>query len=384
MHFRSSRRRVSRNLHMIDEHRGYLRDRHRVAAYERALHSLVSPGTVVVDLAAGTGILGLLAVRAGAARVYAIEKEAIAGLAREIARVNGAADVIRGLRGPAASITLPERAGVVVCDQMGPFGIDAGVIELAALARSRFLAPGGTFAPQRLELSLAAVEHGSMQQRLAFWQTRPARFDFSPVAELAVNSPVHLDLEPDNLLSAPAAAATIDLTADVTLPIAMTTTLRASRPGTLHGIGGWFTAWLANDVSMTNSPVAVDRIQRRQLFLPTGAPMVIQAGAAIDVRLQVRPAEGIYAWEIAVGGGVTVSRTSLKAVMLDRDDLLKTHPAHRPVLGREGEATLTVLRLCDGQRTVAEIERAAFAAHHDLFPTEQSAAAFVADVLARA
>ena len=277
---------------MIEEHRGYLRDRHRLDAYERALQSIVPADAVVVDIASGTGILGLLACRAGAARVYAIEKDGIAGLAREIARVNVAESRIVQLRGDAARVTLPERAAIAVCDQMGPFGIDAGVIDLAGLARARFLAPDGTFVPQRLELWLAAVEHHRIYQRLGFWQTRPAQFDFSPVAGVAFNTPAHIDLDPIDLLSGPAAAAAVDLMRDVPLPVVMTASLKAARRGTLHGIGGWFTAWLAPGVSMTNSPIAADRIQRRQLFLPSPAPVDVEEGQAINVKVQARPGEG--------------------------------------------------------------------------------------------
>ena len=109
---------------IIDEHRLYLRDRNRVAAYERALREVVRPGDVVCDLASGTGILGLLAHRAGASRVYAVEETGIAGLARDLARANGVSDAITSLRGHSRSITLPERADVIVCDQIGGFGLE--------------------------------------------------------------------------------------------------------------------------------------------------------------------------------------------------------------------------------------------------------------------
>jgi len=57
---------VSRGL---DEHRHLLSDRARLADLQRAVSTLVRPGDVVVDLASGTGILGLMACRDGAARV---------------------------------------------------------------------------------------------------------------------------------------------------------------------------------------------------------------------------------------------------------------------------------------------------------------------------
>jgi protein arginine N-methyltransferase 1 len=66
----------------LDEHRQYPVDEVRLSAFEGAVASVVRPGHVVLDLASGTGIMGLLACRAGAGRVYSIEMGGMVAVAR--------------------------------------------------------------------------------------------------------------------------------------------------------------------------------------------------------------------------------------------------------------------------------------------------------------
>jgi protein arginine N-methyltransferase 1 len=372
---------------VIDEHRLYLRDRHRVSAYERALREVVRPGDIVVDLASGTGILGMLACRAGARRVYAIEESGIAGLARQIARANGFDDRITSVRGHSRLVTIPERADVVVCDQIGGFGLEAGIFELAKDVRQRFLRPGGTLIPSAVDLVVAAVEHSGLSGRLRFWKKRPADFDCTPAVEIAANTGYPARLQPEHLLSAPVSAATLDLTIEQSLPLQLTGALRASRDGVLHGIGGWFVARLSPHVTMTNSPLSAERIYRRQVFFPIAEPVPIQAGSAIDVSMRILPADTMYAWEVRVeprsGPPLTFRHTTLRGMLLAREDLAPTNPAHRPRLTSPGVARLKVLRLCDGDHALSDIERAVYEKHADLFASPEEAALFVAEVVTR-
>jgi len=56
-------------------HQMMLADRPRMTAYDRALAQAVEPGSVVVDVGAGTLALSMLALRHGAEHVYAIEAD---------------------------------------------------------------------------------------------------------------------------------------------------------------------------------------------------------------------------------------------------------------------------------------------------------------------
>src|SRR6185436_4184585 len=70
----------------------YLSDTARLSAFRAAIQEVVKPGNIVVDLGAGTGVLGLLACRAGAKRVFSIESTGIIQLTREISQANGFRD----------------------------------------------------------------------------------------------------------------------------------------------------------------------------------------------------------------------------------------------------------------------------------------------------
>jgi protein arginine N-methyltransferase 1 len=372
---------------VIDEHRQYLRDRARLGAYERALREVVRPGDVAVDLAAGTGILGLLACRAGASRVYAVEQDGIAGLAADIARANGVADRIVSLRGHSSMVALPEPADVFVCDQIGRFGLEADILDLVRDAKARWLRPGAAIVPARIDLIAAPVEHTRLHDRVSFWSCSHAGFDFTAALEIAVNSGYPVRLRAPDLLAAPAIVRTVDLTADTPLPLRGRLTVRPDRIGTLHGVGGWFEAALSPGVTMTNSPVAESPIDRRQVFFPVRAPIPVTPRDTIDVEFRMLPSDHLYAWDVTVTAPGRPPRRShhstLRGMLLSRDDVRRTDPSSRPRLTRFGRARLLVLESCDGRRTLDEIERDVHEHYPDLFASRAQAATFVAEVVTR-
>lgn len=113
---------INYGAHVI--HRKMLRDRLRCETYRRAIAETVRPGDVVLDMGAGTGILSIFAARAGARKVYAVERTAIADVAREIVRANGVEDRIDVLQADMETLELSEPVDVIVSEWMGNYGVD--------------------------------------------------------------------------------------------------------------------------------------------------------------------------------------------------------------------------------------------------------------------
>src|ERR1700723_872068 len=98
--------RLAASMYLLDEFGDMIADRARLGAYADAIARAVRPGDVVVDLGCGPGIFALLACRAGAKRVYAIDTGEVIHFARQLAVANGFAERIEFIHGDSRQIQL--------------------------------------------------------------------------------------------------------------------------------------------------------------------------------------------------------------------------------------------------------------------------------------
>ena len=73
-----------------------------------------------------------------------------------------------------------------------------------------------------------------------------------------------------------------------------------SRNGCLHGIAGWFSAHLSPNVNMTNSPLAPDSINRRNIFFPIDRPVDVVKGDSVRVVMHIVPTETMVTWTVEI------------------------------------------------------------------------------------
>ena len=379
---------------IIDEHREYLSDGPRLAAFRHALEELVTPDSVVLDLGCGTGILGFLACRAGAKLVYAVDEGGMIEVARSLCEANRFTDRMTFIKGLSTQTALPERVDLVVTDQIGHFGFEAGICEYFRDARARFLKQPGRMIPSRIDLHVAPVEHQTLRDQVDFWQQTPLEFDLSPVHLPALNSGYPVKLQPDHLLGPSIIAASFD-PAEAPEPLRFHMELIVGRPGLLHGIGGWFVAQLSPGVTMSNSPLFAQRINRRNVFFPVAQTVPVEKDDRIDLSMTMLPSQTLVSWRVQVWRAASPtqparrtllaesSHSTMQGMLLSQEDLQRTRPDFVPSLTPWGHARQTVLSCCDSSLPLAAIEQEVLRRHPDLFPNLAAASAFVAEVVTR-
>ncbi|MBS1124183.1 MAG: prmt6 [Deltaproteobacteria bacterium] len=278
----------------LSVHRWMLRDVQRNEAYRRAIAQVVKPGDVVLDLGAGTGILSIFAAAAGARRVYAVERTAIAHVARRMIERNGHASHIEVLESELEDLTLPEQVDVIVSEWMGGFGVDENMLSPLVIARDRWLKPGGRIVPGRVTAILAPASIPEFDEAIAYWRSRPHGVDMNLIATMTTQETFHTQthLTPEDLVAAPRTMWSHDpyhcSLEQADQPFTAKLTFVATRSGTLSGLVAWFTAEMGDGGVLTNAVGAPDTHWGRTLF-PLDRPIDVAAGAAFDVELHCDP-----------------------------------------------------------------------------------------------
>jgi len=362
---------------VVGEHFRYLSDPLRLQQFEEAVVGAIRQGDTAADIGCGVGILGLMCLKAGASRVWGIDRTQAIEIARATMDHCGMADRYTCVAESSFRAALPERVDIVICDHVGYFGFDYGIVGTIGDARRRFLKPGGKVLPERIVLHAAAAQSPECRKLAQGWASEPVPAEFHWLREYGVNAKHSHFFEEHELASAPAELGTIDLRQDSPDLLSFSAELTVARAGELDGLAGWFDCEIFDGVRMTNSPLAPERIDRPQAFLPFAQPLTVIAGDTVDLSLSVRHEESVVAWSASVPRtGQSIRQSTWASKILDPRD--RVPPAERvPELGPTGAVRRTLLGLIDGKTSNADIERAMLRDHADLFPTREQVVRFI-------
>lgn len=153
-------------------HAQMLRDDARNAAYAAGI-AAVAPGRTVLDIGTGSGLLAMLAARAGARHVYACElNQRLALTAREIIAANGLANRITVFHAHSSKLDRDTDLGggvdLVISEIFSDNLLGEGVISSLDDARNRLFLPGALFLPSKAVIRVALVGHREKEPHARF------------------------------------------------------------------------------------------------------------------------------------------------------------------------------------------------------------------------
>jgi protein arginine N-methyltransferase 1 len=279
----------------LRDHARMFAARARNDAYDAALRAVVRPGSVVLDIGTGCGLFALLACRAGAARVYALETEPSISIARELATENRVSDRITFIQQRSTEVTLPERVDVVVADIRGVLPLAGGAVASLIDARERLMKRGGAIIPQRDILRGAVVSAPQVYAKVVdVWSGNALGLSTAAARAAATQQLVPVEATDVTALADPIGMATIDYR-DIAAPSVSATGTWTVSPGAAHGLALWFEAELADGVGYRSGPGSGDDLYG-VAFLPWPQPATFTATTAVVIDLRADWIGGAYVW----------------------------------------------------------------------------------------
>ena len=284
------------------EHARMLHDDRRTGDYIAALSAAVRPGDIVLDLGTGSGVLAIAAVRAGAARVYAVEATDIADVARRVFAANGVEDKVTLVAGWSRHAELPERADLLVSEIIGNEPFEEEILETTLDARRRLLKPGARLIPHGLTLLARPLSIPVEQARqraigresVERWR-RLYGMEFQPLLDAAAPGPV-LSLTEGEMacnwppVGPPVVLTTVDLTAFARASVDAEADLVVDSPAEVNAVAVTFRAHLHESLAHTLAPWAwpISSWATSVWVLPE--PVAVESGAVFPVRYTRRVA----------------------------------------------------------------------------------------------
>lgn len=236
-----------------------LNDDERNSAFERALAKAVTNETIVLDIGSGSGLLAMMAARAGARQTISCEMiTPIAELARETVVRNNYAERVTILDKKSTEmlvgVDIQRKADLLVTETVDCGLLGEGVIPSIAHARANLLTEDAQIIPRSASVIAIVVESEGLQ---SLNRARTAAgFDVSPINRYSTAGyfPVRLGAFDYVALTDPFEVFNFDFTQGLISPNTKRIDVPVKHGGSCHAIVFWFEMQLDEEISLSNRP----------------------------------------------------------------------------------------------------------------------------------
>lgn len=235
-------------------HETMIKDHVRTASYAQWIlnNQQLIKGKTVMDVGCGTGILSLLAAKAGAKKVYAIDASNIVRKANENITANNLTNVIQVVKGKVEEIDLEGvQVDVIISEWMGYFLLFEAMLDSVIVARDRYLKPDGVMAPSHMRILLGAASNSDWwNEKVGFWDNIYG-FTMSGMSK-DIHKSAHVEsFEQSSLISNSVGLLDINTKTQKAkaLNFKSSFNLKIESDETMHGFLGWFDTFFTDSKS---------------------------------------------------------------------------------------------------------------------------------------
>jgi hypothetical protein len=276
------------NPQTLEALRERLADKLRMDAFRVAAERVCAERSICV-LGSGLGELSLLALRAGAARVFALEEDPVLiELSQELHERHGyGASRFFPMLGRSHQVELPERVDVVMADPFAPIGVAADMHFALEDALHRFAKPGAIFVPESISRRVALARPRVFTRECEFWDADlylRYGLDFGALLDIVRSRERRLKLRVDELASEWCPLPELVFADRKSHARRAEAVLEVTKPGTATGFCLAFEARLCEGVELRTLPGA-PATHWDQGFVPFPTPLGCGEGDLVVVEI---------------------------------------------------------------------------------------------------
>jgi type II protein arginine methyltransferase len=271
-------------------HFNMLNDIGRNEQYDRAIRQVVDTQSTVLDVGTGSGLLSMMAARAGAQKIYTCEVvPPIAEVALAVIASNGYANRIQVIAKKSDELVLgidiPKRLDILVTETIDSALIGEGIIPIIKHARKYLLKPDAKVLPMGATVFASLVESETVLKMNRV--DRAVGFDVSGFNQLATSGayPVRLGLLSHRLLCEPIAVCQFDFEQDGLERRQFELPIVPQASGMCHAVAFWFDLYLNEATTISNAP-SNSQTHWKQAIQCLPRPIELKAGTPVQLSVK--------------------------------------------------------------------------------------------------
>jgi protein arginine N-methyltransferase 1 len=347
-------------MYSISDFGSMIADKGRTDPYVAALRDAVESDSIVMDIGTGTGIFALLACHFGARHVYAIEPNDAIQVGRELAAANGFSEKITFIQDLSTSITLPEKANIIISDLHGMLPLYSQHLPSIIDARERHLASEGRLIPSQEIMRVALVEAPDLYQRyVSPWKDNQFEIDMQATLRRVRNTLWFDEVGKEGkecIVGEEKTWATLEYQTLESPNVSGEVVWQIEQRANVHGFRIWFDTELAEGVGFTNAPDQTELVVYGSVFFPLLEPVLLNKGESVSLIMQANLVgdEYIWRWHTRIYTGndpdkviTEYKQSNFDGVPFSLSQLQKRAGNYKPDLNEDGLLNIEIMKMME-------------------------------------